>query len=110
MIAGHGPSPVSGKCNVADKETPSVIGMRTCSVRAISSAKPSGSDPPSEPHDRAQMEIAYATGGQDRPEQPEDDDDRDQIGNDEGPVDMCGGDRRLAGLRVDRDRARIVLT
>src|SRR6476469_11245695 len=100
MIAGHGPSPVSGKNNVADSEMPSVTGMRACSRRAISSAKPSGSDPPSEPHDRAQMQIGDATGGQDRPEQPEDDDDRDQVRHNERPVDVRRGDRGLARLGI----------
>src|ERR1044072_8545922 len=103
MMTGHGPSPESGKNNVADSEIPSLIGMRMCSRRAMSSAKPSGSDPPSEPHDGAQMQIGDATGGQDGPEQPEDDDDRDQVRDDERPVDVRGGDRGLARLGVHRD-------
>src|SRR3954452_16210784 len=109
MITGQGPSLASGKNNVADSEMPSVIWMRTCSRRAMVSAKPSGSDPPSEPHDRAQVQIADATGGQDRPEQPEDGDDRDQVRDDERPVDVRGRDRLLAGVGVDRDGTRIGL-
>src|SRR5436853_6859970 len=109
MIAGHGPSSVSGRNNVADSEMPSVIAMRTCSRRAMSSAKPNGSDPPSEPHDGAQMQIADATRGQDGPEQPEDDDHRDDVRNDERSVHMRGRDRRLAGLRVHGDSAGLVL-
>src|SRR6188508_3593110 len=109
MMTGHGPSPESGKNNVADSEIPSLIGMRMCSRRAMLSAKPSGSDPPSEPHDRAQMQIGDATGGQDRPEEPEHDDDRDHERDDERPVDVRGRDRRLAGLGVDGDGTGVVL-
>src|SRR5437762_7611921 len=100
IAAGHGPSP-SGKKSVADSSTPSDIGILTSSRRVIV-ARRVRSDPGVEPYDRAPMEVADATGGQDGPEPDEDADDRDQVRDHEGTVDVRAGDRRLAGLGVRR--------
>src|SRR3989442_15888400 len=85
ITAGHGPSP-SGKKSVADSSTPSAIGIATSSRRVIV-ARRVRSDPRSEPHDRAPMQHAEATPGQNLPEPDENRHGREHVRHDERATD-----------------------